>query len=83
MKWSDLLTVVADEPVFRAGLLAAAGTGAYRNVQEACKAAIEVTRTIRPRPRSRRLYAGLHEQYQRLYPALKDEFVRIARLSGE
>jgi xylulokinase len=61
-------------------LLAAVGTGHYSSVPQACKEAVSVTRTIKPRAKQRRQYAKLYEQYTRLYPALKDEFQRIAQL---
>ena len=43
---------------------------------------IRVIRTIRPNPKARRFYAKYFEQYRRLYPALKDQFARIAALPG-
>jgi len=69
-------------PAYGAALLAAAGTGRFKNVREACKAGIRVTRTIKPTARAKRLYAAYYEQFRRLYPALKDEFARIAELPG-
>jgi len=44
--------------------------------------AVRITRTIRPNPRAKKLYAEYYAQYRRLYPALKNEFARIAALSG-
>jgi len=35
---------------------------------------------IRPRPKAKRLYKDLYAQYMRLYPALKDQFARMAEL---
>ena len=61
-------------------LLAAVGTGQFKNIREACDSAIKVTRTIKPDAKSKRLYAKLHAQYDRLYPALKEEFAQIANL---
>ncbi len=80
---STCVTINAEEgPAYGAALLAATGTGCFRNVREACKAGIKVTRTIKPNPKSKRFYAKYHEQYRRLYPALKDEFAQIAELPG-
>jgi xylulokinase len=74
-------TINAEEgPAYGAAILAAVGAGEYPSVPAACKAAISVTRTIKPDAKAKRLYARLHEQYQRLYPTLKDEFARIAEL---
>lgn len=61
-------------------LLAAVGSGEYPNIKQACKAAIQVTQTLKPDPKARKAYAKLHEQYDRLYPALAGEFKRIASL---
>jgi xylulokinase len=69
-------------PAYGVALLAAVGTGRFKNVREACNACIEVSRTLRPNPRMKRLYKALHAQYRRLYPALKDEFARIADLTS-
>jgi xylulokinase len=62
-------------------LLAAAGTGAFKDVREACKAGIKVTREIKPDPKAKRRYGKLYEQFTRLYPALKAEFPRLHELS--
>ncbi len=75
------VTINAEEgPAYGAALLAATGAGCFKNIKEACKAGIKVTRTIKPQPQLKRLYAKYYQQYRRLYPALKDEFARIAEL---
>jgi xylulokinase len=61
-------------------LLAGVGAGEFKNIKQACQAAIEVTQTIKPDPKARKAYARLHQQYDRLYPALKDEFKNINKL---
>ena len=77
------MTINAEEgPAYGAALLAAVGTGRFRNVPEACKACIRITRTIRPDARRKKLYAEYYRQYRRLYPALKDEFARIAETAA-
>jgi xylulokinase len=68
-------------PAYGVALLAAVGTGEYKNIREACSAGIKVSKTIKPDAKSKRFYAKRYAQYQRLYPALKDEFARIAELS--
>jgi len=74
-------TVRTEEgPAYGVAILAAVGTGEYGNVPEACRAIIKTTRTIRPKPAAKKLYAKHYEQYRRLYPALKDEFPRLAKL---
>ena len=61
-------------------LLAAVGAGEYDNIAQACEAGIEVTRTIAPIEDAKRAYEKIHNQYTRLYPALKGEFANIAKL---
>ena len=74
-------TINAEEgPAYGVALLAAVGTGRYRDIREACRRAISVTRRIRPRAKAKRLYARHYAQYRRLYPALKAEFAEIAKL---
>jgi len=75
-------TINAEEgPAYGVALLAAVGTGRYKDIREACLAAIKITRTIKPDAKTKRLYASYYDQYRRLYPALKEEFARIARLA--
>lgn len=75
------VTINAEEgPAYGAALLAATGCGEFASIKQACAAAIKVTRTIKPLAASKRRYAKLYAQYVRLYPALKDEFARIAEL---
>ncbi|MDP7162340.1 MAG: xylulokinase [Phycisphaerae bacterium] len=75
------VTINAEEgPAYGAALLAAVGGGAYKHICEAVKAGIRVTRTIRPTAAVKRLYARYYAQYRQLYPALKDQFARIAEL---
>ena len=77
------VTINAEEgPAYGAALLAAAGTGGFKDVREACRAGIEITRTIEPNESAKAFYAKHYQQYRRLYPALKAEFARIAELSG-
>ena len=75
------VTINAEEgPAYGVALLAAVGTGRFENIREACKAAIKITRTVKPNAKTKKLYAQYYAEYRRLYPALKDEFARIARL---
>lgn len=67
-------------PAYGVALLAAVGAGEYRDIRQACSAAIRITRTIQPQAKAKKLYQKLHAQYARLYPALKEEFARIAEL---
>lgn len=76
-------TINAEQgPAYGAALLAGVGAGAWASVPEACDAAIRETEQRQPDPASGQRYAQRHAQYQRLYPALRDEFPRIAQLDG-
>ncbi len=74
-------TINAEEgPAYGVALLAAAGTGAYKDVVEACKATIRVVETTRVHQPTRRIYNRIYPQYQQLYHSLKNDFTRIANL---
>jgi len=76
------VTINAEEgAAYGVALLAAAGTGRFKDIREACRAGIKVTRTIKPKAAALKRYAALYAQYRRLYPALKAEFPRLAELS--
>ena len=78
---TQCVTINAEEgPAYGVALLAAVGTGRFKNIREACKKAISITRTIQPDPKAKKLYAKHYNEYRRLYPALKEEFARIAGL---
>ncbi|MCD4699982.1 MAG: xylulokinase, partial [Phycisphaerae bacterium] len=78
---STCVTVRTEEgPAYGAAILAAVGTGRYASVPQACRTIVKTTQTIKPDPAARRAYARYYRQYRRLYPALKDEFPRIAKL---
>jgi xylulokinase len=70
-------------PAFGVALLAAAGTGAYRDVVEACNATIQTVDTTAPEAPARKAYQSAYPHYGRLYTALKTEFGEIARLVGQ
>jgi len=78
---SGCATINSEEgPAYGASLLAAVGAGEYRDIQQACAAAVSVVRTSKPNAKTKRLYQKLHEQYDRLYPALSGEFQRMSKL---
>ncbi|MCC7146594.1 MAG: xylulokinase [Phycisphaeraceae bacterium] len=67
-------------PAYGVALLAGVGTGVWKDVPQACQAAIRDTEKLKPNAKRAALYAKHHAQYQRLYAALKEEFVGIAGL---
>ncbi|MDR3235083.1 MAG: xylulokinase [Planctomycetaceae bacterium] len=64
-------------PALGVALLAAAGAGAFKDVQEACKAVIKVVKETKPNPKAAKVYDAGMPVYQDLYKSLKDVFVRI------
>ena len=64
-------------------LLAVVGTGRFGDIGEVCESAISDTNTVRPDADRHKLYQQLHQQYQRLYPALKDELRNLGELSAQ
>ena len=67
-------------PAYGVAILAGVGTGVWKSVPEACAAAIRETERLTPDKRLAKLYGPYHEQYGRLYGALKDEFKAMATL---
>ncbi len=77
-------TINAEEgPAYGVALLAMAGTGAYKNVVEACDATISVVSTTETQKASRKVYDRLHPLYQGLYRSLKGDFAAIAAAIAE
>ena len=74
-------TINSDEgPAYGAAILAGVGAGAWKNVPTACREIIHDTERLRPTAKMKKRYAELHEQYRRLYPALREEMHRIDSL---
>lgn len=74
-------TINAEQgPAFGVALLAAVGDGAYKNIEEACKATISVVEKVSPNKASQKAYNLAFPVYQNLYRSLKDRFVDISRL---
>ncbi len=61
-------------------ILAAVGTGRFKDVRQACQSVISIARTIKPQAAAKKLYARNYQQYRALYPALKGEFKNIAAM---
>jgi xylulokinase len=70
----------SEGPAYGAAILAGVGAGAWKNVPQACAAVIRETEKRKPDPKLAAFYARAHAAYARLYPALKDEFPRLAQL---
>ena len=88
--WHQLFADIFDQRVstletqegsaFGAALLAAIGTGAFKDAREASRAAlVEISRKT-PEPTAVAFYAKRYPIYQSLYPALRPVFAEIAEL---
>ncbi|QDT63983.1 xylulokinase [Calycomorphotria hydatis] len=77
------VTINAEEgPAYGVALLAAAGTGAYKNVVEACNAAINVVDETNPDAAAKKVYNKCYPMYGQLYRNLKKDFEGIAKIVG-
>lgn len=73
-------TINAEEgPAYGAALLAAAGTGCYRNVVEACQATIEVVSNTRRNRAAAGQYDRCYPIFRHLYQSLKSDFAEIQK----
>jgi xylulokinase len=70
-------------PAYGAALLAAAGTGRYKSVVEACSAAVKVVGSTDPQAEAKRIYSKSYPMFGKLYKALKPEFADIAKIVSE
>jgi xylulokinase len=77
------VTLAVDEgPALGAALLAAVGTGRFSTVAEACRAAVHVTGSTRPKQEQVNTYNKYYPIFRNLYPVLKPYFEQVSKLSG-
>jgi xylulokinase len=78
-----VVTINAEEgPAFGVALLAATGTGAYKNVEEACKKTIKVVESVATNNANKKAYDKFYPMYGKLYQSLKADYAEIAKLVG-
>ena len=65
---------------YGAAVLAAAGSGEFASVEEACRAWIRPLDRMEPSPRTADAYGRAYERYRRLYPRLKRHFAEQAQV---
>ncbi len=71
---------VEQGPAYGVALLAAVGDGAYKNIEQACKATIEVASQTAPDRKAAKTYNSLFPIYRKLYASLKDQFAELSNL---
>ena len=75
-------TIASGEgPALGAALLSAVGSGIYKNVQEAVDATIKYDSMYYPSKEAINEYLKYYKVYQGLYPALKDSYKALSKLS--
>lgn len=76
-----VVTINAEEgPAYGVALLAAAGTGAYKDVVEACSQTIRVVSKTKTVAKTKKAYNNAYPVYGQLYRSLKDDFKTIQGL---
>lgn len=76
-----VVTINAEQgPAFGVALLAAVGAGAYKNVEEACRATIKVVAETPLNKPAAKTYDQGFPIYQQLYRSLKNDFKAIAKM---
>ena len=74
-------TLAAEEgPAYGVALLAAVGAGAYKNIEEACAATIQVVGQTDPQKAAVKVYDKGFPLYQQLYKSLRKDFKSISEL---
>ncbi|MEQ1824448.1 MAG: xylulokinase [Pirellula sp.] len=74
-------TINAEQgPAYGVALLAAVGDGAFKNIEEACKAVIHVVDKVPPQKAPQKKYDAAFRAYQQLYSSLQPNFVEISNL---
>ena len=74
-------TIQSEEgPAFGVALLAAVGAGEYKNIQEACKAVIQLSGETAPSRKAKTHYDRAYPVYKQLYRSLKEDFKAIGRM---
>lgn len=74
-------TVASKEgPALGVALLALTGAGVYSSVPEACKAVVAVDKIQQPDPANVPVYDSYYQLYREIYPAVKDQCSKLAKL---
>jgi xylulokinase len=75
---AEVVTVHTTEgAAYGAALLAGTGSGAFRSVEEACDATIQITGSVKPSD-NQKSYENSYALYRDLYPSLKPTFDGVA-----
>lgn len=76
-----VVTINAEEgPAYGVALLAAAGTGAYKDVVEACSATIRIVDSTNVNSKAKKIYNQAYPVFRDLYASLEGDFESIRKL---
>jgi len=79
----DVVTINAEQgPAYGVALLAAVGSGEYKDIEEACSATIRVVSRTKCDAKAARAYDRRFTIYQQLYQSLKTDFRSIESLDN-
>ena len=77
----DVSTIKSKEgPALGVALLAGAGTGVYKNVEEACSIAVLTKDAASPDAGRHKDYESYYQLYRSIYPSLKEHYKTLASL---
>ena len=77
----DVKTVSSKEgPALGVAILASVGAGIYSSVPEACREIVKTDKVQRPVAENVPEYEKYYRLYREIYPALKEQFARLAAL---
>ncbi|MDO4312210.1 MAG: xylulokinase [Eubacteriales bacterium] len=78
---ASVITTNMEESGCAAGaIMAAVGTGYFKNIKEGCDAFLRIKSITDPIPENVRLYDDYYETYRNLYPALKESYAKQAEI---
>ncbi len=79
----EMVTINSTEgSAYGAALIAAAGTGGFASVVEACRACIRVTDRCEPDRAAASMYDEYYRVFRDLYPRLKDSYRAVAKIGS-
>lgn len=78
---SEVVTINSTEgPALGVAILAGVGAGVYPSVEDACERVIKTVTSQKPIIANSEIYNKYYEVYKQLYPALKDQFKKVAEI---
>jgi xylulokinase len=73
--------MIIDGATLGLAIIAGKGIGLYHSIPEAAKNIIKINQIYEPNQSNHNLYSSLQDIYESLYPALKDNFKKLANIT--